>query len=222
MNSREWWKHESLLPFKPCSSFMVSGATRSGKTIWVKRLLENSAGMFVEKPPEKILYCYGVYQPTFDEMKKTVPHIKFVQGLPDDDLVEKNRTGHTIIVLDDLMDQVLGNSEMEKLFTQGCHHRGLSIIFLTQNLFAQGKNSRTISLNTTYLILFRNLRDVNQVKYLARQIGGSEDFMKAYHDSLSKDYGYLIVDMSPSTPKELRLRTDVFVNERPIVYPHEK
>ena len=36
--------------------------------------------------------------------------------------------------------------------------------------FCQGKFSRTISLNTNYLILFKNPRDNNQISVLARQM----------------------------------------------------
>lgn len=215
----EWWRKESLVPFIPCSSFIVSGATKSGKTQWVKKLLENADGMFQHSAPNKILYCYGVNQPAFDDMKKTVKNVTFYEGLPDLATLENHATPHTVVVLDDLMNQVVKNEEMERLFTQGCHHRGMSVIFITQNLFAQGKCSRTISLNATYLILFRNLRDTNQIAYLGRQIGRGPGFLEAYEDSLKDDYGYLVVDMSPGTLKDLRLRTNVFPGESTIVYP---
>ena len=42
------------------------------------------------------------------------------------------------------------------LFTKGCHHRNVSILYLTQNVFPQGKACRDISLNTQYLVLFNN------------------------------------------------------------------
>lgn len=216
-----WWEKETILPFKAGSSFIVSGATKSGKTQWVKRLLENSNGMFVESPPENILYCYGVDQPAFEEMRKSVSNIIFHEGLPGEELLEKHKSRHTVVVLDDLMNDVLKNEDMEKMFTQGCHHRGLSVIFITQNLFAQGKCSRTISLNCTYMVLFRNLRDESQVQYLARQIGNKEKFMEAYHQAHLDNYGYLIVDMAPSTPKCLRLRTYIFPGEFPFLFSHE-
>lgn len=215
-----WWQKESLLPFKPCSSFIISGATRSGKTFWVKRLLENSEGMFVEDPPKTILYFYGIYQPTFDEIKKTVKNIHFFQGLPEENTLKKYKSEHTLVILDDLMNDVLKNENIEKMFTQGCHHRGLSVIFITQNLFAQGKCSRTISLNTTYLVLFRNIRDVNQINYLATQLGNKQNVMNAYDQALSENYGYLVIDMSPSTNGDLRLRTNIFPGEFPKVFIH--
>lgn len=214
-----WWTEEALVPFQPCCSFIVSGATKSGKTYWVKKLLENAPGMFVECPPSCILYCYGVYQNTFSEMKKSIPNIIFHEGLPNAELLEKHKSSHTIVIIDDLMSDVVKNEEVEKMFTQGCHHRGISVIFLTQNLFAQGKCSRTISLNAGYIVLFRNLRDTQQVEYLARQIGNKKNFMEAYNEALQDDYGYLVLDMNPSTPPPFRLRTKIFPGEFCLLFP---
>ena len=55
-------------------------------------------------------------------------------------------------------------------FTRNGHHRNASVIYITQNMFQQSKSSRTISLNSRYMILFRNVRNKNQVKTLAQQM----------------------------------------------------
>ena len=39
------------------------------------------------------------------------------------------------------------------LFTRGSHHHSLSVIYIVQNLFHQGKGSRSISLNSHYLTI---------------------------------------------------------------------
>ena len=39
--------------------------------------------MFGDTPTDKIPYCYGIYQPLFDQMKKDVPNLSFHHGLPD-------------------------------------------------------------------------------------------------------------------------------------------
>ncbi len=53
---------------------MVSGQTGSGKTNLVYRILQNLPGMYVDDPPVETLYCYGIYQPLFDEMKQSLTH----------------------------------------------------------------------------------------------------------------------------------------------------
>ena len=179
--------------------------------------------MFVPKPPSNILYCYGVYQPLFDDMKITFgDDIRFVEGLPSsedvDNLTSDGR--HHVIVLDDVMQKVVQSQDMALLFTQGCHHKNLSVIFMTQNLFAQGKSSRNIALNTTYLVLLKNVRDASQSALLGRQLypGKTDGFMCAYAEIMGESRGYLIIDLAPDTPDEMRLRTRVFIGEDPIVY----
>ena len=98
------------------------------------------------------------------------------------------------------------------LFTKGSHHRNISIVYLTQNLFPQGKACRDIALNTQYLVLFNNPIDRQQVATLARRIYPSTSaiFMKRFEQATSRPYGYLVVDLKSSTPEQDRLHTDIF------------
>ena len=212
----------SLLPFKPCSTFSLCGATQAGKTWWLYRLLQNLGEMFEEDPPKKVLYCYGVYQSLYDEMKKTCPFITFHEGLPPTDFIDFFANGeHRVVVLDDLLNDVLQNRDMEKLFILGSHHKKLSVFFLTQNLFQQGRCARTIALNTAYLILFKNYRDTSQLMTLGRQLvpGHHQDLIAAYKDATTvTKYGYLVLDMSPHSEDKYRWRTRVFPGEDPIIY----
>lgn len=102
------------------------------------------------------------------------------------------------------MKEACGNNEVEKVFTQYVHHRNLSVIYIVQNLFCQGKSIRTISLNTNYLVLFKNPRDANQVRVLARQMypGNTGYFMDAYQDATNKPYGYLMIDYKASEKRD--------------------
>ena len=68
-----------LVPFQAGSPLMVSGPEGSGKIYWTHKLLINN--MFT-KPISSILYCYGVYQDYFDEMKTMTHNIEFHEGLP--------------------------------------------------------------------------------------------------------------------------------------------
>ena len=118
-----------------------------------------------ENPPEKVLYCYGMYQPLYEQMDKELPFITFQQGLPSISDLETlaNEKTCNLVCLDDLMESVTTSSEME-----GMHHRHLSVIFLNQNMYCQGKHSRTINLNTHILVLMKNPRDLSQIQCLAR------------------------------------------------------
>ncbi len=74
-----------------------------------------------------------------------------------------------VIVIDDFMSEAAQNDQVQALFTRG-RHLNLSVIYLAQNLFHKGKHSRDMSLNTDYMILFKNTRDASQIMHLSRQI----------------------------------------------------
>jgi hypothetical protein len=98
----------------------------------------------------------------------------------------------------------------------------VNTIYLNQNIFAQGKYSRTINLNVHYMITFRCFRDGSQICHLARQLypGKSGILTEAYRDATSRPYGYLFINMSPKAKNdEYRLATNIFPDESgPIVY----
>ncbi len=121
------------------------------------------------------------------------------------------------------MSEASGNAQVQKVFTQFVHHRNLSVIYIVQNLFAQGKSSRTISLNTNYLILFKNPSDANQVMVLRRQMDPNnvKYFMECYQDATSQAYGYLMIDYKAKTPDQYRLRTGLLA-DRQVVYLQKK
>ena len=74
--------------------------------------------MFGDTPTDKILYCYGIYQPLFDQMKKDVPNLSFHHGLPDVEDIEALSGGHALLILDDLMQEVVNSKTMQDLFCQ--------------------------------------------------------------------------------------------------------
>jgi hypothetical protein len=193
----------------------------SGKTYFIYRMLLNATGMF-EIPPQKIIYCYGQYQPLFDDMEQKIPNLILYQGLPSKDQVEEwtDDSNHSLLILDDLMSQVAKSEETLAIFSITAHHKNCTVFFLTQNLFVQSKNFRSLSLNCHYVILFRSLRDSRQILSFGAQVypGQSSYFKDAYQKATSKPYGHLLVDMNPASQDRYRLRTHIFPQEDTIVY----
>ena len=74
-----------------------------------------------------------------------MPEITFHQGIPNDLVQSKYFDPNiaSLIVFDDLMRTVMNDDTATDLFTEGAYHRNISIIFIIQNLFYQGKQSRT-------------------------------------------------------------------------------
>lgn len=193
---------------------IVAGPTCSGKTYLVKSILENNC---IEPKPLKTLWLYAEDQPLHRGLEKK---IKFVHGIPDD--LDKQFDGKypTVVIIDDLMTELHSDKRLTRLFTVGSHHRNLSVIFIIQNLFHQGKEMRNISLNTHYIILFKNPRDKLQISVLARQMypGDSRFLMEAYQDATKKSHGYLMLDLKPNTQDDLRVRSGILPKDLPVVY----
>ena len=147
----------------------------------------------------------------------TIPTIEFVKGIPEslenDSYLDVNK--RNLIVIDDQMIEAGKDNRIVNLFTKGSHHRNLSVIYIVQNLFHQGKGNRSISLNSHYLVLFKNPRDKLQILTLAKQMYPSETawFIKEYEEAVRRPYGYLFVDLRPTTPDRCRLRTNVLPGE---------
>lgn len=188
------WQH----PF----TGIVAGPTGCGKTQLVLSMTQEADELIVP-PPQNILWVHDDYQDVFDTVKD---RITFSNSLSDID--ELPRSMRHLVVIDDMMTE--GAEKVLQLFTKGSHHRNMSVIYIVQNLFDQNKHHRTISLNTHYLVLFKNPRDNTQIKTLAGQMhpGKAHLVVDAFTDATSKPYGYLLMDFRQNTREELRLRTN--------------
>lgn len=192
--------------FKHPFTCVVAGPTGCGKSTFIFRLI-NEASELIEPPPQKIMYCYGVYQPIFDNY----PYVEFHEGLPDNDTFDGRE--RTLLILDDLMSEA--GDGVCKIFTKLSHHKNISVIFLTQNLFHKSSHARTMSLNSHYIVLFKNPRDALQVHNLARQMhpGKNNFLLEAFKMATANPYDYLLIDLKADTLEEFRLRSHIFQSD---------
>jgi ABC-type methionine transport system ATPase subunit len=142
--------------------------------------------------------------------------VEFVEGLPDISTLDPKQ--RNLVIIDDLMDETDGR--VTKLFTKKSHHMNTSVVYIVQNLFPKNKESRTISLNAQYIVMFKNPRDASQVTTLAKQMnpGQVKYLQSAFDKATSRPYGYLLVDLKQDTPEKLRMRTKIFPHEFQRVY----
>ena len=212
MSQERCQRFELVHPF----TCMVAGMTGSGKTVWVQSLLQQ-AQTVIDQPPERIIWCYSQWQNAYTQLLMMIPTIVFVKGIPEslenDTYLDVNI--RNLIVIDDQMLEAGKDNRIVNLFTKGSHHRNLSVVYIVQNLFHHGKGNRSISLNSHYLVLFKNPRDKLQILTLAKQMYPSETawFIKEYEEAVRRPYGYLFVDLRPTTPDRCRLRTNVLPGE---------
>ena len=213
--------HMATLPFYTPTTIGIFGPTMSGKSYHTMKLLRENDTMF-DPPPQKIVYAYSEWLPDLEELSRQIPTMCLFQGLPSRQDVERwtDNNQSLLLVLDDLMDEVTKSADCQHLFTVGCHHKNITPLFLSQNLYHQNPKARSIALNLQNLILFKNRRDVNQIKTLGRQLfpGKSNAFVEAYNKATLKPYSYLLVDLDPRSDDAYRLRTDILPQETTRVF----
>lgn len=187
-------------------TMLIAGPTGSGKTHFVRNLI-NSAKIRCDPPPTKISYFYGEYQEIFNSM----PEVRFVEGLQEDMISAAGGGQPEWIVIDDLMLEAANQSFISNLFTRGSHHRNISVILIAQNFFMRGRESRNISLNTQYVVCFKNPRDKSIATNIGRQMfpTKSAKFQRVYEEATRHPYSYLFIDLKPDTDDNLRLLANV-------------
>ena len=89
----------------------------------------------------------------------------------------------------------------------------MSVICVVQNI-SPGKKGET-SVETPITFLFKSPGDKHQIPILARQLNPREiqEFMKSYEEATSRHYGYLLLDLKPTTDDRQRLKTNVLLGE---------
>ncbi len=200
--------------FKHKFSLLVIAPTQSGKTYFVKELLQHDRIQYGNNKRRRIMWYYGQKQPIYNDMKRIIgKEITFVEGLPEfeDNLSDLDDTYNNIIVLDDLMDLAKDSVIVSKLFTQG-RHRNASVILLLQNAFPKGKYNTDISRNAQYIALWKCPSDRKQVGMLAERIFEKRrsEFMTVYNHVTAEAYQYVLVDCKPDTATNRQLVSDVF------------
>ena len=190
---------------------MVVVSTQCSKTLFVLELIRRSNS--IHPPPEKIVWCFGCYQDFF----KSVDGVEFVEGVPSMNILDRGKK-RTLLIIDDLMSE--SDTRVTKIFTKKSHHLNCSVIYISQNLFNKGKENRNICFNTHYLVLFKYPKDFAKIMHFGWQIfsDATKYFKESFADATTLPYGYLLIDLQTTTPDLLRLRTDIFSDDRTAVY----
>ncbi|XP_053394288.1 UPF0746 protein DDB_G0281095-like [Mercenaria mercenaria] len=163
-------KQQEMFSFQHPFTCIVSGPTSCGKTFFMKQLLQQVKDK-IQPPPQRIIWLYKRWQPLYDIIQNTVlPRVEFMKGVPlnleKDDFI--NPRVRNIIILDDMAAEASKDLRVTDLFTEGSHHRNLSVILLNQNLyFSKDPTQRR---NCHYLVLFNTPVDKQPIMTLSRQM----------------------------------------------------
>ena len=212
--------------FKHPTTVLIAGPTQCGKTYFFISVLKRK---LIQPEPQRIVWVYGEWQSAYAELQQEFPRIEFVKNFQPQLYESFDSRVRNLVVLDDQMENrnahKRGADSVVKFFTQGSHHRNMTVVYIVQNLFNQDKSMRTVSLNAHYIIVFKNPRDGTQIQTLACQMfpGNPTPLLDAFKDATTvtsesgATRGYLLLDFHPTSCDALRMLTGVF-DERPTAY----
>ena len=196
---------------------IVGGGSGSGKTEFVKRLVNES---HFSSPFDKIVYCYPEYlcdvPAEFDQIVEYQPglcELAYFAALP------KN----SLVILDDMMSECGNSDAIMKLFSVVARKRNLSLIFIVQNVYDKTKQFRNIRLNATGFVLFKFYAATDVTRRILRDISCDEIMSKRQLEKIYvKNYAYIFIDIHPKRHSEFcTIRSNIFENNFTLFYKME-
>jgi len=128
------------LKFKHPFLCIICRPSGPGKFSFCIKFMQNLKSLCTEREFEGgVNWCYSerTALPKLLKWKK----IRFHKGVPSDFYNARGKP--CLVIFDDLLNDVY-SKEVFELFTKGSHHRNISVILITQNLFHQGRYFRNI------------------------------------------------------------------------------
>ena len=188
-------------------SFLLAGPTQCGKTHFVAELIRQKNQVF-SLPPTRVNYYFQEWNDgIFDSLRDNYG-VHFYNSLPSLDEIKDvcSKDPLTYFIIDD-WDQDI-TAETASLFKVQTHHiLQCGVAFMTQNLFSQNKHFRDITLNATYLALFKMPRDKRQLRTFAGQFmpDNPQFVTDSFMEATKHPFNPLIIDLHQKTPENLRL-----------------
>lgn len=208
------------LSFESNTSFLLCGPSGCGKTTFTLELIKYKHYIF-NKAPNYVVVVRKHQQPTYDEMFKNGLINEIYSDVPSlHDIVEMAKKymhiGGSLLVLDDVMTDVA--EDIQTIFTEICHHYNLTCLLLSQNLFFNSPQFRTIRMNSSYLVVFKNPANKAQIQNLARLYNPTKPayLIDSFMDATSISHSYLLLDYRQKTNDLVRIRSKLLPNEMPI------
>ena len=169
----------------------------------LKKILLSS---LIQISSQRIIWCFGQWQPLYDKIRKKIPKIEFVNGIPDhlNDQHYINAGKRNILVFDDLMTDAKCDQRIANLFTKWKppqkHIRSVS----HSECIPSRKVVPRHHFKYAVYVLFNNPIDRQQVATLARRIypSTSAAFMKRFEQATSYPYSHLVIDFKSDTAEK--------------------
>ena len=189
---------EDLNIFHKPARLLICGNSGSGKSSLLVALLQK-------------------YRNNFDLVVVIGADLEGVESLDikrDDDfnpLLDAVKGEKTLVIFDDC----IFNQKQMKVASESfvrARHLGVSLIFLSQNLYLQDRNYRVIGLNVTHVFLLKQ-RDLKQIILYAKSFLEDnlvQKFVDVYKKIVLKiKYNYILIDFTKDYDSPLLIRSNL-------------
>ena len=185
----------------------ISGPSRSGKTVFVQKLIENM-NIFSRSPPKIITLVYKVFQPIYYDMN--IDHLVLDGDNLKERLINIANGEPMLIIFDDLINSN-SLSELSDMFMVDGRHMNFSMIFISQKLFVNNDHYRQISLNCDYYTLFKNPRNALEIRNLASQMTpGKMELVSYYTEATKQAFTYLFINLTQECEYQVKYLSHLF------------
>lgn len=211
--------------FELPGSCCISGASFSGKSTILYKIIQNKKVLFTQNP-EVVIYCYHHHPGNeLDGVDNLILHM----GLPEaeilDTWVQTYGNKPWLLCFDDMQNEFNSSDISRTLMTRLVHHSNLYVICVSHKLFTNDRHSRINSLNFHSFLLTRNCRDLSTFSHFSQQIlgpGHSSKFLSIYLDATAlkpSHVGYLYVYLHPlyASRNSNMLWTNILPGEEPMI-----
>ena len=193
---------------------VVAGATQSGKTTTVMKLLAQAAKHF-QPAPRRVVLFYNCDQSIYHDMGSSLRSQGIeVQMEPTRELSEEDLqrfaspSYETLILIDDSTIAAQKSIQLAHLFTVARHYHVSLVVFL-HSIFGGNQANRIIAQNTMYYFLQNSPRMRGQVQMLGSQMGMRKELQGAFDRISGTPYSHVFVDLHPTSKINNRVRTNI-------------
>ena len=151
---------------------------------------------------------YKIYQPIYNELNLSYiiedgPNLK-------ERIINLTNGEPMLIIFDDCINS-LQLPEISDFFLVDGRHRNLSCIFISQKIFINNDNFREITQNSDYFIIFKNPRNIQEIRTLNGQMTpGSVELISYYKLATSDPFSYLVINLTQECRNEVKYLSHLF------------
>jgi len=202
---------------------IICGASSSGKSELLARLLENENGILASDF-KRVIYLRGVETRNETRLREKFGNNLLVfDGIPKEEVLLPlcRALENTVLVIEDLEAEAANSELLADIFSKYSHHGGFSVIATFQNAFRSGRERINLLRNCSNIVCFPNNLDQSVFRVLAQRVypRNPRQLVDLFERVTGEPYTHL--SFWANCPKELRFRSHIDEKIQRVYVPEE-